>query len=127
MPALVIAEHDHASIKGATLNTIVRNGMVASFVIYLGVAIVLQNMIGVAGLWIALVACVQRAGAVPRSSSPRAHTRAMSSCRSVVTARPAGCPLPSRGGSCIYATCPSAVCAPCGCCDALRSSREICI
>jgi Na+-driven multidrug efflux pump len=39
---------------GATLNPIVRNGMVASFVIYLGVAIVLQNMIGVAGLWIAI-------------------------------------------------------------------------
>jgi MATE family multidrug resistance protein len=39
---------------GATLNTIVRNGMVASFVIYLGAAIVLQNAFGVAGLWVAI-------------------------------------------------------------------------
>ena len=50
MPAFVM---DGVMI-GATLNTIVRNGMVASFVIYLGVAIVLQNLIGVAGLWVAI-------------------------------------------------------------------------
>jgi MATE family multidrug resistance protein len=50
MPAFVM---DGVMI-GATLNTIVRNGMVASFVIYLGLAIVLQNMLGVAGLWIAI-------------------------------------------------------------------------
>ena len=50
MPAFVM----DGVMVGATLNTIVRNGMVASFVIYLGAAIVLQNAIGVAGLWIAI-------------------------------------------------------------------------
>ena len=45
MPAFVM---DGVMI-GATLNTIVRNGMVASFVIYLGAAIVLQNCTGCRG------------------------------------------------------------------------------
>jgi multidrug resistance protein, MATE family len=50
MPAFVM---DGVMI-GATLNTIVRNGMVASFIIYLTIAIVLQNLMGIAGLWISI-------------------------------------------------------------------------
>ena len=41
-------------MTGATLNTIIRNGMVASFVIYIASAYGLQNLAGLMGLWIAL-------------------------------------------------------------------------
>lgn len=41
-------------MTGATLNTIIRNGMVASFLIFLGAAFILQPLMGIAGLWLAL-------------------------------------------------------------------------
>ncbi len=41
-------------MTGATLNTIIRNGMLASTVIYIGAAYWLQNQFGLGGLWIAL-------------------------------------------------------------------------
>lgn len=50
MPAFVM----DGVMSGATLNTIIRNGMVASFAIYLVAALVLQAALGVAGLWIAI-------------------------------------------------------------------------
>jgi MATE family multidrug resistance protein len=50
MPAFVM----DGVMSGATLNTIIRNGMVASFAIYLLAALVLQNLWGVAGLWVAI-------------------------------------------------------------------------
>lgn len=50
MPAFVL----DGVMTGATLNTIIRNGMVASFVIYLGLALLLQPLLGVTGLWIAI-------------------------------------------------------------------------
>ena len=40
--------------QGATLNTVIRNGMLASTAIYLVAAIVLQPVVGLSGLWIAL-------------------------------------------------------------------------
>jgi MATE family multidrug resistance protein len=50
MPAFVM----DGVMSGATLNTIIRNGMVASFAIYLAAALILQHAFGVAGLWIAI-------------------------------------------------------------------------
>ena len=50
MPAFVM----DGVMTGATLNTIIRNGMVASFAIYLAAALVLQHAFGVAGLWVAI-------------------------------------------------------------------------
>ncbi len=50
MPAFVL----DGIMSGATLNAIIRNGMVASLVIYLGLAWVLQHNFGIAGLWVAL-------------------------------------------------------------------------
>lgn len=48
---------------GATLNTVMRNGMLASLVVFLGAALVLQPVLGNAGLWVALhVWYVGRAG-----------------------------------------------------------------
>lgn len=41
-------------MTGATLNTIIRNGMVAAFFIFLGAALILQPLFGVYGLWAAL-------------------------------------------------------------------------
>ena len=50
MPAFVM----DGVMSGATLNTIIRNGMVASFAIYFAAALLLQQAFGVAGLWIAI-------------------------------------------------------------------------
>jgi MATE family multidrug resistance protein len=50
MPAFVM----DGVMTGATLNAIIRNGMVASLAIYLGFAWLLQAQFGVAGLWIAI-------------------------------------------------------------------------
>jgi len=41
-------------MTGATLHTIIRNGMVASFLIYIIAAYILQNLFGLIGLWLAL-------------------------------------------------------------------------
>ena len=41
-------------MTGATLNTIIRNGMVAAFLIFLASALALQPLFGVYGLWAAL-------------------------------------------------------------------------
>ncbi len=41
-------------MTGATLHTIIRNGMLASFLIYIVAAYVLQNLYGLIGLWLAL-------------------------------------------------------------------------
>lgn len=41
-------------MTGATLNTIIRNGMVASLMIFLAAAMLLQPLYGVDGLWVAL-------------------------------------------------------------------------
>lgn len=41
-------------MTGATLNTIIRNGMVISFLIFLVAALVLQPLMGIAGLWLAM-------------------------------------------------------------------------
>ncbi len=41
-------------MTGATLHIIIRNGMVASFIIYIVAAYVLQNLFGLIGLWLAL-------------------------------------------------------------------------
>jgi multidrug resistance protein, MATE family len=59
MPAFV---YDGIMI-GATLNTTMRNGMLASLALYLIVAIALQPLLGLWGLWIALhVLLLSRAG-----------------------------------------------------------------
>jgi Na+-driven multidrug efflux pump len=50
MPAFVM----DGVMSGATLNTIIRNGMVASFAVYVAAALLLQPIWGVAGLWVAL-------------------------------------------------------------------------
>jgi MATE family multidrug resistance protein len=50
MPAFVM----DGVMSGATLNTIIRNGMVVSFAVYLALALLLQPMLGVTGLWIAI-------------------------------------------------------------------------
>lgn len=50
MPAFVM----DGVMSGATLNTIIRNGMVASFAIYFAAALLLQQAFGVAGLWAAI-------------------------------------------------------------------------
>jgi len=41
-------------MTGATLHTIIRNGMLASFIIYIVAAYILQNLYGLLGLWLAL-------------------------------------------------------------------------
>lgn len=41
-------------MTGATLNTIIRNGMVASFLVFLVTALTLQPWLGVTGLWLAM-------------------------------------------------------------------------
>jgi Na+-driven multidrug efflux pump len=41
-------------MTGATLNTIIRNGMVASLAIFLAAAALLQPVWGINGLWVAL-------------------------------------------------------------------------
>lgn len=59
MPAFV---YDGIMI-GATLNVTMRNGMIASLVVYLAVAMLLQPVLGLWGLWIALhVLLLVRAG-----------------------------------------------------------------
>jgi MATE family multidrug resistance protein len=50
MPAFVM----DGVMSGATLNTIIRNGMVVSFALYLVLALTLQPVLGVTGLWIAI-------------------------------------------------------------------------
>lgn len=50
MPAFVL----DGIMTGATLNTVIRNGMVAALAIYLVLALILQQGFGIAGLWIAL-------------------------------------------------------------------------
>jgi len=50
MPAFVM----DGVMSGATLNTIIRNGMVASFAVYIVAALTLQPLWGIAGLWVAL-------------------------------------------------------------------------
>jgi MATE family multidrug resistance protein len=50
MPAFVM----DGVMSGATLNTIIRNGMVVSFALYLALALTLQLVLGVTGLWIAI-------------------------------------------------------------------------
>ncbi len=41
-------------MAGATMNTIIRNGMLVSFAIYLAAAYLLENWLGLTGLWLAL-------------------------------------------------------------------------
>jgi len=41
-------------MTGATLHTIIRNGMAASFIIYIIAALILNNLYGLIGLWVAL-------------------------------------------------------------------------
>ncbi len=41
-------------MTGATLNTVIRNGMVAAFFIFLAAALILQPLLGLNGLWLAL-------------------------------------------------------------------------
>jgi Na+-driven multidrug efflux pump len=50
MPAFVM----DGVMSGATLNTIIRNGMVVSFALYLALALLLQPLLGATGLWIAI-------------------------------------------------------------------------
>lgn len=50
MPAFVM----DGVMSGATLNTVIRNGMVVSFAVYLALALTLQPLLGVTGLWIAI-------------------------------------------------------------------------
>jgi len=41
-------------MQGATLNTIIRNGMVAAFMIFLVAALILQPLYGMTGLWLSM-------------------------------------------------------------------------
>lgn len=41
-------------MTGATMNNLIRNGMLASFVIYIIAAYILQNLLGLLGLWLAM-------------------------------------------------------------------------
>ena len=50
MPAFVM----DGVVSGATLNTVMRNGMLASFGLFLVTALALQPMLGNTGLWVAL-------------------------------------------------------------------------
>jgi len=50
MPAFVY----DGILVGATLNVVMRNGMVASLLVFLGAAFVLQPLLGNAGLWLAM-------------------------------------------------------------------------
>jgi MATE family multidrug resistance protein len=50
MPAFVM----DGVMSGATLNTLIRNGMVVSFALYLAISMVLHHQFGVAGLWVAI-------------------------------------------------------------------------
>lgn len=50
MPAFVM----DGVMTGATLNTVIRNGMLAALAIYLAAALTLQPLLGLNGLWLAL-------------------------------------------------------------------------
>ncbi len=50
MPAFVM----DGVVSGATLNTVMRNGMLLALALFLVAAILLQQIWGIAGLWVAL-------------------------------------------------------------------------
>ena len=50
MPAFVM----DGVVSGATLNSVMRNGMLLSLAVFLGMALALQPLLGNTGLWLAL-------------------------------------------------------------------------